>query len=294
LTTSDSSFAKLRLALDARMKQLTATGVGIVRKQAEPLTEDHELILWDKGLFTTETSEGFLYLMFFYNCKLFGLRGGDEHRSLEREQFIVGEDETGKYLNFIGRSAKNLQGGLKQRSVTSKNLKIYAKIEQGCRCIVNVYSLYFDLIPEVGPFYRKPLKGPVPKFGVQVIGRNRLSELMKEICGKAGFVGNFTNHSGKVTCATRLFQNNVDEQLIMRQTGHRSNAVRMYKRPGVEHDLQVSNLLQAPSPKKLRNENDDNKENLDSNSDACKDVTQAVDKAGNNTIAMTFNFSFNK
>lgn len=74
--------------------------------------------------------------------------------------------------------------------------------------------------------------------------------MIKEMCALAGFSGNFTNHSGKVTCATRLFENNVDEQLIMRQTGHRSNAVRAYKRPTKEHDRMVSQMLQPPSPKK--------------------------------------------
>ena len=57
---------------------------------------------------------------------------------------------------------------------------------------------------------------------------------MKDFCTQAGFKGFGTNHSGKVTCATELFKNNVDEQLIMRQTGHRStDAVRRYKRPSV-------------------------------------------------------------
>ena len=42
----------------------------------------------------------------------------------------------------------------------------------------------------------------------------------------------------------------IDEQLIMRQTGHRSDAVRQYKRPNVLHNLQISSVLQPPSPKK--------------------------------------------
>lgn len=54
---------------------------------------------------------------------------------------------------------------------------------------------------------------------------------MKEMCEKAGLKGNFTNYLGKFTCASRLFKHNVDKQLIMRQTGHRSSAVRLYKRP---------------------------------------------------------------
>lgn len=74
---------------------------------------------------------------------------------------------------------------------------------------------------------------------------------MKEMCQKAGHTGNFTNHSGKVTCATRLFEANVDEQLIRRQTGHRSTAVRCYKRPTTDHDVMVSNILHPP-PKKVK------------------------------------------
>ena len=64
----------------------------------------------------------------------------------------------------------------------------------------------------------------------------------------------YTNHSGKVTCATELFAHNVDEQLIMRQTGHHSSAVRAYKRPGVAHDMLVSAILQPPKKSKLDDE----------------------------------------
>ena len=66
---------------------------------------------------------------------------------------------------------------------------------------------------------------------------------------QAGFTGHFTNHSGKVTCATQLFKENV-EQLIKLQTSHRSDAVRAYKRSTKSHALQVSNILQPPLPKK--------------------------------------------
>ncbi len=280
------------------MKQLTSAGVGNVKKQAEPLTEDHEKILWDKKIFDVETAQGLLYLTFFYNCKLFGLRGGDEHRSLVREQFQIGTDDADvQFLNFIGRSSKNVQGGLKQRKVATKNLKIFAKSTQGDRCIVAIYSKFFQLIPDEGPFYRKPLKGIPPKFGSQVVGRNKLAGLVKEMCTMAGFKGNFTNHSGKVTCATRLFEHNIDEQLIKRQTGHRSDSVRQYKRPNSDHDKKISSILQPPSPEKaaksslakkqctaedamktINNSISINKENFESN-------------GHNKTISLTFNFN---
>ena len=51
-----------------------------------------------------------------------------------------------------------------------------------------------------------------------------------------------------MTCANELFKHNVDEQLIMAQTGHRSqDAVRMYKRPTEQHQQQVSDILQPPT-----------------------------------------------
>ena len=50
------------------------------------------------------------------------------------------------------------------------------------------------------------------------MGKNKLSGLAKAMCVQAGFEGHYTGHSGKVICATELFNNNIDEQLIQAQT----------------------------------------------------------------------------
>ena len=106
------------------------------------------------------------------------------------------------------------------------------------------------LIPAVGPFYRRPIKGSSPPcFSLQVVGKNTLQTIVKHICEEAGFIGNYTNHSGKVTCAMIFFSKNFDEQLIQRQTGHRSEAVRAYKWPSTAQNVAVSDALQPPSSK---------------------------------------------
>jgi integrase len=64
-----------------------------------------------------------------------------------------------------------------------------------------------------------PLAGCI-KNGYQVLDIG----LINELTGQAGFVGNFTNHSGKRTRATQLYQDGVDEQDILSRTGHRSKA----------------------------------------------------------------------
>ena len=70
------------------------------------------------------------------------------------------------------------------------------------------------------------------------------------MCAEAGLEGHFTNHSGKRTCATTLFQAGTDEQLVMHRTGHRSSAgVRAYKRHSSAQDAHLSKLLDPPSPK---------------------------------------------
>ena len=71
---------------------------------------------------------------------------------------------------------------------------------------------------------------------------------MKTICAKGGLNGNFSNHSGKRTCATQLYMSGVGEQEIMKSTGHRSEkAVRKYKRSSDEIDENVSNILNPPN-----------------------------------------------
>ncbi|KAK6174876.1 hypothetical protein SNE40_013441 [Patella caerulea] len=72
-------------------------------------------------------------------------------------------------------------------------------------------------------------------YAAAPVGRNTLANTVKRLCEAAGFKGFFTNHSLRATCATRLFRSGVDEQLIAKTTGHRSNAIRAYKRSNTAH-----------------------------------------------------------
>jgi hypothetical protein len=129
------TFSLLRQSLDARMKELTSAGLGCSKKSAQPITPEMEDELWKKEIFTTKTGKGLINIIYWYACKMFGLRATDEHRSLQKEQFTIGSDHLGKYLRFSGRSCKNWQGGLKHRRVDAKDLRIYAKPELGERCV---------------------------------------------------------------------------------------------------------------------------------------------------------------
>ena len=53
-------------------------------------------------------------------------------------------------------------------------------------------------------YYRAPL------------GINKIKTMVKDMCVKAGIIGNFTNHSLHSTGATALYQTGVPETLIKR------------------------------------------------------------------------------
>ena len=114
--------------LDGRIKRLTATGIGMMKKQAQPLTPAQEDLLWEKRIFMTDTADGLLNALFWYSCKCFGLHGGNERRQLEVDQYSL---ENGRYLCFVGKSAKNYQAGLQHRKLHNKDLCTYSMPESG-------------------------------------------------------------------------------------------------------------------------------------------------------------------
>ena len=55
--------------------------------------------------------------------------------------------------------------------------------------------------------------------------------------------GNFKNHSIRKATYTRLFRKGVDPQLIKEQTGHKSEAVMLYKKSNLQQKKEVSDML---------------------------------------------------
>ena len=78
------------------------------------------------------------------------------------------------------------------------------------------------------------------------------------MCKAAGIPGRKTGHSGKVTCATALYQQNFNDQLIKERTGQRSiEALHKYKRTGSDQQMKVSMALLPKVGKENVPEDDD-------------------------------------
>lgn len=213
LDENNGEFTDFRKLVDARMKSLIDKGFGCSLKQADPILPKDEETLWQKHVFGKESAEQLQHTVFFYACKVFGLRGYDEHHDLQCEQFTIGEDSAGRFIQFSGRATKTYKGGLGHLNVQSKNLRHHSS--PGDRCLVDYFELYLGSLGNTGAFYRRPLPPTDEeqiRFGQQVVGVNKLKSFIKNKPQNGGLKGNFSNHSGKRACATQLYMNGVSEQ----------------------------------------------------------------------------------
>lgn len=79
------------------------------------------------------------------------------------------------------------------------------------------------------------------------MGEQKLRTVVKEICERGKIGGYRTNHSLRATAASRLYHKGIDEQIIQELTGHRSVAVREYKRTSNELKRRVSDIISGNS-----------------------------------------------
>ena len=85
------------------------------------------------------------------------------------------------------------------------------------------------------------------------LGHNLLGKVVTDMMKEAGYDGHYTNHSLRASLATRLYDAEVDEQLIMSRTSHSSTeGVRAYKRASTKLKQVTSDVLNNPQRKPLK------------------------------------------
>jgi len=76
--------------------------------------------------------------------------------------------------------------------------------------------------------------------------------MVKCMMKKSGVRGHFIYHSLRATAVSRLFQEGVDEKLIRGVTGHRSEALNIYKRVTDKQPVEVSKIVQGFECRKVK------------------------------------------
>ncbi|CAC5371300.1 unnamed protein product [Mytilus coruscus] len=107
--------------------------------------------------------------------------------------------------------------------------------------------LRLNLNPQItGPFQDKDAKLRYLLYKEDVSEAN--AGTVKRLCTRIGLTGKRTNHSLRASSATRLYNAGIEEQRVAETTGHRSKAVRVYKRTSVDQPTEASNILYGLRP----------------------------------------------
>ncbi|CAC5399341.1 unnamed protein product [Mytilus coruscus] len=112
---------------------------------------------------------------------------------------------------------------------------------------------------------------------------------VKRLCTSIGLIGKRTNHSLRASAATRLYNAGIEEQRVAETTGHRSKAVRVYKRTSADQQIEASNILYGLRP------SDGSKKAKPSAAAGAPVGSASVECSTNESdkITVTCNFSFN-
>lgn len=249
----DPKFEKLANVLNNQMKSLSAQGHHCSREKAEVISVDDENKMWQDGILGDANPKQLVETLLFQIGMHFALRAGSEHRNLrvgERSQFAIKYDKEAdlEFLEYCEDTSKSNQGGLKHRKISKKVVRAYENKTCPERCIVRLYRKYLEHRPvdrEIDDFYLRPLANPSTDvwYAAQPMGKNKLSTVVASLAKEVGIEGKVTNHSLRATAATRLYHSKLDEQLVMERTGHRSSAVREYKRTSNDQLREISNVL---------------------------------------------------
>ncbi len=215
--------------MDSVYRKLRADGIGAQKRSTEVFTKEDENKLWQCGVLGVQDPTSLLRAVFFNNGKTFCLRGGEEHRNLRLSQFKNG-------YSYTENASKNRSGGLAQLRIKNKTVEIFANAEAGDRCHCRLLDLYISKLPmeatEKDLFYVRPVetvRNESTWYYSIPIGRNKLSQMVHEICKIGNISGHKTNHSLRATGATELYTAEVPEKIIEERTGHRSiEGLRLY------------------------------------------------------------------
>lgn len=103
------TFSGFQKTLDSEMKRLCSNGLGVKKRQAEPITNEEEKLLWEKGFLGDSTPHILLDTM-LYLCGIhFALRSGEEHRSLQLSQLeLVSRPDGTAHLIYTENFSKNV------------------------------------------------------------------------------------------------------------------------------------------------------------------------------------------
>nr|XP_058942216.1 uncharacterized protein LOC131770516 [Pocillopora verrucosa] len=245
----DREIHQSKLVLEGKVK--CQQGKGKRPNAANALTAEEEKMLWSEQSLGDFIPRVLSQTMWWILTQHFGLRGRQEHHSMEVEDFSFCADDSGtEYVTFKENSTKTRQGGLntKHRSVLPK---MFAT--GGQRCPVELLKQYLSRRPQElrdkGPFYLAIIENPKTNvwYKKQRLGVNSIDNMMKSVVKNTALETSkkkFTNHTTRKTVVKKLRAASVERQSIIQVTGHASEkSLNDYDEGSEKEQRQLSNII---------------------------------------------------
>ena len=113
------------------------------KEEKEFVTAEEERKFWEMNLLGTGSAKSLLYTVYFYNGKIFGLRGGD-HRIIVLNNFDLGSN----FIKFQENSCKSFHGGVSDLKYIPRTVKLICH-EEGVKyepCLVEILGLFIGFV----------------------------------------------------------------------------------------------------------------------------------------------------
>lgn len=178
----------------------------------------------------------------------FGLRGRENLRSIQRDTFVIDEDETGKRFLKLDKvlKSKNVKASLSQKEFSDrKKCRMYESTNKET-CPLEAHVRYLALLPE-----STKDNTIFPKFtksgfsSTAVLGKETLGNFISTLSEKANLSKRYTNHCVRVTVVSVLKSKGYSNDEVASVTGHKNvSSVQRYARHINSNGLQkVSSSL---------------------------------------------------
>ena len=246
----DCKFYQSKLVLEGKVKDLHQQGKGKRRNAVNALTAEEEEMLRTKKSLGNSSPRVLSQTIWSVLTQHFGLRGRQEHHSMEVEDFAFFVDDCGtEHITFKEHPTKTRQGVLntKCRSVLPKMVASGDPI-----CPVELFKQYLNRRPQElrdrGPFYLAVIENPKTNvwYKKQRLGVNSIDHMMKNIKNTPLEMTDkrLSNHSARKTMVKKLRAANIERQSIIQVTGHANErSLNDYDEGSEKEQWQLSHII---------------------------------------------------
>ncbi|MEL7309477.1 MAG: DUF3504 domain-containing protein, partial [Pseudomonadota bacterium] len=186
------------------------------------------------------------YEVFFSICYFFGFRGREWLRDLTKDSVVLRKSpDGGDYIDLLKETAEKNVRAEKHHSV--KQAIMTATPDNPSKCPVEALKIYLSKLPTqcLWPKPRRNWSDEHFFSDKQVLGKNTLMGMMKDISKRARLSCIYSNHSIRSTVVTNLQEKNHSVEDCQLVTGQkRKESVERYlKRKSFSQKQQISNSL---------------------------------------------------